>query len=61
MSIRLEEDKLFSTFWLAYLSAVADGVVYESEFLSACYRIVYILKEVNGEWRIRLEPSRFRL
>lgn len=55
MSIRSEEDKLFNDFRLNHPSAVADGVVHEPEFLSACYRIVYILKEVNGGsgWDLR--------
>lgn len=55
MSIRSEEDKIFSTLRFTYPSAVADGVVHEPEFLSARYRIVYILKEVNGGsgWDLR--------
>lgn len=55
MSIRSEEDKLFNDFRLNHPSAVADGVVHEPEFLSARYRIVYILKEVNGGsgWDLR--------
>lgn len=55
MSIRSEEDKIFSTLRLAHPAAVADGVVHEPEFLSTRYRIVYILKEVNGGsgWDLR--------
>lgn len=55
MSIRSEEDKIFSTLRLAHLSAAADGVVHELEFLPARYRIVYIMKEVNGGsgWDLR--------
>jgi hypothetical protein len=55
MSIRSEEDLIFSTLRFTHPSAVADGVVHEPEFLSARYRIIYILKEVNGGfgWDLR--------
>ena len=48
MGIKAEEDLLFEKLRISLPEAVCDGVVDEKSFFSARYRIVYILKEVNG-------------
>lgn len=48
MGIKAEEDLLFKKLRIFLPETVCDGVVDEKIFLSARYRIVYILKEVNG-------------
>ena len=48
MGIKAEEDLLFEKLRISLPEAVCDGVVDEKNFFSARYRIVYILKEVNG-------------
>lgn len=55
MSIRIQENKLFDTVKLANPAIVIDGVVDEAEFLSSKFKIVFILKEVNGgeSWDLR--------
>ena len=55
MSIKKEEDLLFEELKKFSPEIVYDGVVNEKSFLSARYRIVYILKEVNGgkNWDLR--------
>ena len=55
MSIKEEEELLFQTLRNDAPDAVCDGVVDEARFLSARYRIVYVLKEVNGGkgWDLR--------
>lgn len=55
MSIQKEEALLFEALRQQVPDAVSDGVVDEKSFLSARYRIVYVLKEVNGgkNWNLR--------
>lgn len=55
MSIKKEEDLLFEELKNCSPEIVCDGIVDEKSFLSARYRIVYILKEVNGgkNWDLR--------
>ena len=55
MGIKVEEDLLFEKLRISLPEAVCDGVVDEKNFFSARYRIVYILKEVNGgeSWDLR--------
>lgn len=55
MSIKAEENLLFDDLRACIPEAVYDGIVDESSFLSARYRIVYVLKEVNGgeNWDLR--------
>ena len=55
MSIKAEENLLFDALKACIPEAVCDGVVDENVFLSARYRIVYVLKEVNGgkSWDLR--------
>ena len=55
MGIKAEEDLLFEKLRISLPEAVCDGVVDEKSFFSARYRIVYILKEVNGgeSWDLR--------
>lgn len=55
MSIKAEENLLFDALKACIPEAVCDGVVDENGFLSARYRIVYVLKEVNGgkSWDLR--------
>lgn len=48
MSIKEREELLFQKLREKDASIVADGVICEQEFLNARYKIVYILKEVNG-------------
>lgn len=48
MSIKEREEFLFQKLREKDASIVADGVICEQEFLNARYKIVYILKEVNG-------------
>ena len=42
-----EEERIFEKLRKETPDIVADGVVDETEFLAARYRIVYILKEAN--------------
>lgn len=55
MSIQKEEALLFEALRQQVPAAVCDGVIDEKSFLSARYRIVYVLKEVNGgeNWDLR--------
>ena len=55
MGIELEEERIFERLRRETPDIVADGVVDETEFLAARYRIVYILKEANGGkgWDLR--------
>lgn len=55
MSIKEREEFLFQKLREKDASIVADGVICEQEFLNARYKIVYILKEVNGgkSWDLR--------
>ena len=55
MSIKEREELLFQKLREKDASIVADGVICEQEFLNARYKIVYILKEVNGgkSWDLR--------
>lgn len=55
MDIKVEEDLLFEKLRISLPEAVCDGVVDEKSFFFARYRIVYILKEVNGgeSWDLR--------
>ena len=55
MGIADDEEVLFKTLRYQNSDIVIDGVVDEASFLSARYRIVYILKEVNGGkgWDLR--------
>ncbi|MCI6651927.1 MAG: uracil-DNA glycosylase family protein [Ruminococcus sp.] len=48
MSIIFEEEKLFDELKRSNPNIIMDGIVNEKEYLSAKYRIVYILKEANG-------------
>lgn len=48
MSIKEREELLFQKLREKDPDIVADGVICEQEFLNARYKIVYILKEVNG-------------
>ena len=59
MSIRTEENKLFSELRRKIPSLSADGVVDEAQFLSARYRIVYVMKEMNGGERRDLREFLF--
>ena len=55
MGIELEEERIFEKLRRENPDIIADGVVDETEFLAARYRIVYILKEANGGkgWDLR--------
>ena len=55
MSIASEEQILFDKLRANNPAVILDGVIDEREYLSARYRIVYILKEVNGGagWDLR--------
>ena len=55
MGIELEEEKIFEKLRRENPDIIADGVVDETEFLAARYRIVYVLKEANGGkgWDLR--------
>lgn len=55
MSIKEREELLFQKLREKDPDIVADGVICEQEFLNARYKIVYILKEVNGgkSWDLR--------
>ncbi|QIB69512.1 hypothetical protein Ami103574_09300 [Aminipila butyrica] len=55
MSIREQEDMLFKTMKAVEPKLVTDGVVEESSYLLAKYKIVFVLKEVNGgeNWDLR--------
>ena len=55
MSIKEREEFLFQKLREKDPDIVADGVICEQEFLNARYKIVYILKEVNGgkSWDLR--------
>lgn len=55
MSIKEREEFLFQKLREKDASIVADGVICEQVFLNARYKIVYILKEVNGgkSWDLR--------
>ena len=55
MSIKEREEFLFQKLREKDASIVVDGVICEQEFLNARYKIVYILKEVNGgkSWDLR--------
>ena len=55
MPIKEREELLFQKLREKDASIVADGVICEQEFLNARYKIVYILKEVNGgkSWDLR--------
>jgi hypothetical protein len=55
MTIREKEDLLFSELSVVNPDIITDGVVDEAEYLDARYKIVYILKEVNGGkgWDLR--------
>ena len=55
MSIEEREERLFQKLREKDPDIVADGVICEQEFLNARYKIVYILKEVNGgkSWDLR--------
>ena len=48
MSIKEREEFLFQKLREKDPDIVSDGVICEQEFLNARYKIVYILKEVNG-------------
>ena len=55
MSIVDEEDVIFSELEKQMPTIIRDGVADESEYLSARYKILYVLKEVNGgeSWDLR--------
>ncbi len=55
MSIRSEEQALFDDLKAKNPYVIPDGVMDEQEYLSARYKIVYVLKEVNGgkDWDLR--------
>ena len=55
MSIKEREEFINKKLREKDASIVADGVICEQEFLNARYKIVYILKEVNGgkSWDLR--------
>lgn len=55
MSIREQEDALFEVMKAVDSKIVTDGVVEENAYLSAKYKIVFVLKEVNGGegWDLR--------
>ena len=55
MEIGREEERIFEKLRRENPDIIADGVVDETEFLAARYRIVYILKEANGGkgWDLR--------
>ena len=55
MSIEEKEERLFQKLREKDPDIVADGVICEQGFLNARYKIVYILKEVNGgkSWDLR--------
>ncbi len=55
MSIRAKEDSLFNEFFGNDPRVIKDGLVQEEAYETAKYRIVYVLKEVNGgeSWDLR--------
>lgn len=55
MSMHEEETRLFSALKAVDPDVIEDGLVDEAQYLAAKYRIVYILKEVNGgkDWDLR--------
>ena len=55
MSIRGAEEKLFAELKAVNPDIVEDGIVDETEYLSAKIKIVYLMKEVNGgsAWDLR--------
>lgn len=55
MGITAKENELFNRLLSANRNIVQDGVADEEEYLAAKYKIVYILKEVNGGsgWDLR--------
>ena len=55
MSIREQEDALFEIMKAVDPKIVTDGMVEENAYLSAKYKIVFVLKEVNGgeSWDLR--------
>jgi len=57
MSMKEQEDGMFSVMREKCPTLIPDGVVNEEAFLKAKFRIVYVLKEVNGEkdkdWDLR--------
>ncbi len=54
-SIAEEENKLFAELRINNPDIVDDGVASEEDYLSAKYKIMYVLKEVNGgkSWSLR--------
>lgn len=55
MSIAEEENRLFAELRTVDPDIIDDGIVCEEEYLSAKYKIMYVLKEVNGGkgWSLR--------
>ena len=55
MGIRRAEEKLFAELKAVNPDIVEDGIVDETEYLSAKIKIVYLMKEVNGgnAWDLR--------
>lgn len=55
MNITEQENKLFDELRAKDPSIIDDGIVCEEEYLHAKYRIMYVLKEVNGgeSWSLK--------
>lgn len=55
IGIREKENKLFVKLKAVNPAIITDGIVDEAEYLTAKYKIAYILKEVNGgeSWDLR--------
>ncbi|MBE6038439.1 MAG: hypothetical protein E7218_04470 [Anaerofustis stercorihominis] len=55
MSIRDKENQLFERLKESESVIIPDGIADETEYNSAQYRIIYVLKEVNGgkDWDLR--------
>lgn len=55
MTIKEKEEILFDKLKTENLAIVTDGIVDENQYLSSKYKILYVMKEVNGEGLLNLK------
>ncbi|WP_311481190.1 hypothetical protein [uncultured Anaerococcus sp.] len=55
MTIKEKEEILFDKLKLQNPAIITDGIVDENQYLSSKYKILYVMKEVNGgeDWDLR--------
>ena len=55
MTIKEKEKIIFDKLRKENISIVKDGIVDENQYLSSKYKILYVMKEVNGgkDWDLR--------